>query len=231
MAEIKLQARIKLDRALRGKNLLQFRNWFFAPVDTDGAFYIPLLLITSIMVIGGFGILGLMRHWRFLAETQLRLNQCVGQVALDFKDTLNTIHLSNQRIEEIRAAIVAAHLEPSLIPPLRVALEAQVVQQDAQRIHWKIKSFSWMKNQGCGAKGDIASPLPVLQFERAPPDTIGPQALYWIPEIPSFFLIQVGNRPRWAAAMVKGSFDVSDNPWSAVWTIPAPQTSIWPSID
>ncbi len=189
----------------------------------EGSLQIPLLLILFTIVIAGCGIWGFLRHWRFMVETQLRLNQCVGRAAHDFRDTLNSLFLLNQKILELRASIEAAKLYPPLIPPLEAGLIVVVSKQDWIQVQWKAKSLKWFLSQGCGQRGDHALPLPGLEFTRDPPDSIGPKALRWSGQMPKSFHLQIRHFPRVAAAKVQG--DESDSiferkKWISTWTVP-----------
>jgi len=181
----------------------------------QGVLHLPLLLAVFIISVSGFRIWGFLRNWRFLAETQLRLDRCVGEVAQEFRDSLNSIEKSNARIKKLRIAIQLAELEPALIPPLQAVLVIQVGQQEFVRAKWVLRRARWSLDRGCGKAKDTAHLLPVLSFIRDPPDWIGPQALHWTGEggdsvsggvgtMPEEFNFQVSHRSRHAAAKVKG---------------------------
>ncbi len=190
--------------------------------NSEGSLQVTLLLILMITVMTGFGLLGLMRHWRFVVERQLRLNRCVAEVALDLRSLLNEIFQLNDRIQEIRAAILAAALDPPLIPPLRAAAEVLVQRQNYLLLKWKGRSGIWILQRGCGEKGDWAPPLPNLQFERLPPDTLGPQILRWPGGMVSELSLEAHHRPRIAAARISKRSEIAglNRGWQATWCPP-----------
>lgn len=203
---------------------------------TEGSLSLPLLLAIFTLTMSGFGVWGILRHWRFLVETQLRLNECVGVRSQDFKQTLISLASDNRKIRVLRGAIQLATLRPDLIPPLEVALNSVVAKQELSRFQWKAKQAQWLLKQGCGHRGDKAYPLPDLQFTRDPPDTTGPQAIHWMGEMPSQFLIQLSHSPRHAAAVIQRKQQGQENvslengggfgksfeqvDWTAAWDVP-----------
>ena len=138
-----------------------------------GGIQIPLLLAVIVIAFGGLGLWGFLRKWRFLTETQLRLNQCVGKTALGFRDTLNSLKTTNLEIQALRKAIEASKMTPIAIPPLEAALAAVVVSQEGILLLWEMKRSQWLMAKGCGKRGDFALPLPKLDLTRDPPDMTG----------------------------------------------------------
>jgi hypothetical protein len=195
-----------------------------------GGLHVPLLLAVFLISCSGFRIWGFLRNWRFLVETQFRLDRCVGRVAQEFRDSLNSLEISNQRITKLRAAIQMAELEPWLIPPLQAILMAQVTKQELIRAGWDLKRGHWLISIGCGNPKDTAHPLPGFKFIRNPPDWVGPQALTWEEIMPDKFEFQVGHPPRYAAAKVEGGWDekTGRNQWKAIWS--APHKLSWASF-
>jgi len=190
---------------------------------TRGSLQLPLLLAMVMIVLGGFGIWGFMRNWRFLMETQLRLDKCVGVAAQEFRGALNSLMTDNQRVQALRAAILAAELQPELIPPLKVTLQVVVAKQEFTLIQWKIKTGKWLVSRGCGKWKDWAIPLPSLEFIREPPDSIGPKALRWAGQSRSEFFFQVEHSPRASAARVEGGcleWKLDCKGWISNWTSP-----------
>jgi hypothetical protein len=191
-----------------------------------------LLLAVFLITFSGFRIWGFLRNWRFLVETQLRLDRCVGEVAQGFRDSLNSLEASNRRIIQLRIAIQVAELEPWLIPPLQVILIAQAAQQDLIQARWEFRRVHWLVLNGCGKARDRAQPLPALKFIRNAPDSIGPQSLTWEGIMPENFEFQVSHRPRHAAAKVEGGQgekvsvnlgspeSQSKTKWRANWSVP-----------
>lgn len=193
---------------------------------TRGFIQIPLLLFTLAITSGALGTWGLLRRWRHLAETQLRLDQCTARTALDFKEAMEKISGDNLRIRALRAEIVAASLAPEALPALHTLLNAQVAVQEARLARWKIKSALWLSRRSCGDSGDHPLPLPSMEWIRNPPDGIGPQELHWAGILPAEFRIEIGHPPRRAAARVfqgtgtKGGLLVQSSHWQAEWTAP-----------
>lgn len=191
-----------------------------------GSIQVLCIVCIFFVAMSGFGVWGVLRHWRFLVETQLRLNRCIGTVALDFRSTLNHLEKSNRRIRSLRAAIVAAHLQPETIPPLRTTLELSVAEQDWVLGQWQAKQAVWMVSFGCGNGGDLPMPLPSLGYFREPPDWIGSNPLQWV-EMPKEFHFQVSHHSRHAAARVSGRVHEAyekriegEGDWFAQWTVP-----------
>jgi hypothetical protein len=215
-----------------------------------GVFHIFLMLITFILVSTGFGIWGVMKQWRILVQTQIRLDRCVGDTALELRNHLNSLVSINQRIFFLRQAIGLAKLEPWLIPPLEAELYIVVGKQEWMRNSWKIRELKWIAVQGCSFEKEknLAVPLPDLPFARDLPDDKGPQALRWsrgtslirgvskmskmsgedkkgkfIGRPDRTFCIQLRSRSRNAAAKVEGGSDgsfLNKKKWEAFWDVP-----------
>ena len=192
-----------------------------------GSLQVPLLMAILVVTLSGFGVWGYLRHWRFLVQTQLRLDQCIGKAALEFKDKLNTLIQLNGQMVALRAAVAVAEVsEPAAVPPLKLALGILVHQQDGMIALWRLKKLQWLTSRGCG-RSDFPLPLPDFEYLRGPPDSLGPQVLSWRGEMPSSFHFQINHSPRAAAARVRRSsneesveaFIVSGH-WNAVWSAP-----------
>lgn len=171
--------------------------------ETRGILHVPLALSLVAITLLGLGSWGVMRHWRKLTETQLRLDRCVGGIAMELQETLEGIDDDNDRITAIRAALLAANLLPPSIPPLRASLAAVVLHQEYLRGKWKLNQALWLVRRGCGEFKDQAGPLPELSLLRDPPDFLGPRGLRWVPAPPeSGFRIDVRFAPRASSAKV-----------------------------
>jgi hypothetical protein len=156
-------------------------------------------------------------------ETQLRLDRCVGTQAQVFRDSLNQLLSTNLAVLGLRASIVAAQLQPELLPPLQLALNLVVTKQEVIRTKWKLESGKWLLMRGCGRRNDQSWPLPRLDFERDLPDQYGPQALKWVGAEDPQFYFQVRSSPRAAAARVEGGCVETGSgckQWIAVWGAP-----------
>lgn len=191
-------------------------------MNSKGILQIPLALALFAIVSGAVGCWGLLRHWRSVAELQLRLDRCVGQTALAFKNTLETLLSSNQKIKTLRASILATQGPSASLSPLQAALIAVVGEQESRRLYWKAQQHLWISNQKCGSSLDIPIPLPSMDWIRDPPDTLGPQPLRWVGPIPEEFHIEISHFPRAAAARIYplgGSIDLPLH-WQAEWAPP-----------
>jgi hypothetical protein len=189
----------------------------------SGYLLVPLVLALMMTALSGLGVWGLLRHWRFAVETQLRINRCLGEVAREFRDVLHSLESANQRIVALRASIVAASVQPWLIPSLEAALSLEVAGQDLIQMKWTARSLKWLVIQGCGHRGDVAMPLPQLKYNRPPPDGVGFQPLEWRGKMPDEFALQLQHSPRYAAAVVKENQNgvvSGKSSWIAVWSVP-----------
>lgn len=186
----------------------------------------PLLLLALLAItLAGFGIWGLMRRWRHLAETQLRLDRCAGQEALAMRDFLNGLDAANHRIRELRAAVATAGaVAPEAATLARAAIRAEAARQDLAILGWRARSARWWLKQGCGGRGDRALPLPEPGLSRPPPDPLGQRPLEWDGGAPGRFRIQLAHPPRAAAASIEtkggGFLNAQTNVWTARWTGP-----------
>jgi hypothetical protein len=193
-------------------------------LDNKGVMHIPLLVFSTFAVIIGLSLWGLLHHWKGLMDTQLRLDHCSGEVALDLKSKMTTVESANQQITAIRGLIVAAMASEvgiAGVPALQAALQLEVARQEFQRISWMKKQVDWTTS-GCGEKGDLGIPLPSLSWERDPPDEIGEQALD-LDEFPDRFQIEVMHLPRKSAAVVERTSHASllqASNWLARWAPP-----------
>lgn len=197
----------------------------------QGSAHLIFVVLTVIMALAGFGSWGVFRHWRFLVEHQLRLNRCVGQVAHQLRDVLNEIESLNRRIENLRLAISAAKLYPPTVPPLQATLTIVVAYQESIRFRWALNQAQWLVQRGCGNRGDSARPLPSLEYQREPPDDLGPQTLSWVGKKPDQFFIQADHKNRHSAATVDSgetgndflsfkNFPIGQNQWKTSWAKP-----------
>ena len=187
-----------------------------------GHFALPLGLAIAIFVTSVIALICLNSRWRAQMRTQIRLDQCVARTSFDLRDYLEALDSSNQRIEGLRASLLAARLQPELIPPLSIALRAQVKLQDLQKALWVKQRVTWTVQKGCGSLLDSASPLPTPKFFRPPDDSLGPQTLLWAGSPPRSYWIQVDHYPRHAAAELRS---LNENPrtigkWKVAWAIP-----------
>ncbi|OFZ56030.1 MAG: hypothetical protein A2428_13835 [Bdellovibrionales bacterium RIFOXYC1_FULL_54_43] len=203
------------------KSLNDETRWSYR-LGERGSLHAPLLIATLLLTTAGFGIWGVMRSWQNTMKLQLRLDRCVGEAALEFRNRLYIIESANTRIRALRIALAAATIKPILKPPLKVALTIEAARQDYQIARWKLKQADWLLKRGCGKPGDLALPLPAFQWTRLPADPIGQQPLSWPGEYPNVFRFQAAHFPRISAAQVHpsqkgGSFNGKP---SAHWATP-----------
>ena len=194
---------------------------------------IPIILGILVTASAGFGVWGMLRHWKGLMETQLRLDRCVAEKAMNLKSTLSSLEQQNTAIEIARASVVAAQLIPGASEEAEAALAILIERQDATMQSWELARITWLARRGCGGMSDLPRALPAIPLTRLPPDVIGPNVLKWTepPEL-ARFQIQLGHRPRAAAAEViksDGEFQNTDHAsnWQARWAVPLPA---WTSL-
>ena len=198
-------------------------------LDNKGVMHIPLLVFSTFAVIIGLSLWGLLHHWKDLMDTQLRLDHCTGEVALDLKSKITTVESANRQIKVLRAAIEAAMAaevptygaSSTAIPVLQASLQVEVARQEFQRISWIKKRVEWVAS-GCGEKDDFGLPLPSLSWERDPPDTVGEQAID-MEQLSDRFQIEVVHLPRKSAAVVERTSHASllqASNWHARWAPP-----------
>ncbi|MEK6705575.1 MAG: hypothetical protein AABZ06_07285 [Bdellovibrionota bacterium] len=195
----------------------------------SGSLHLPMALCLIAVVSIGFGTWAFLRRWRYLAELQLHLDRCVGNITLKLRDTLTDIESTNRMIGKLRLAIAASSLLPEGRVTLQTALTALAAKQDMAIIYWESLRIHWSLNSACGKKGGISWPPPSLDLTRPPPDVLGQQKLYWQRGIPNVFFIQAYRSPRAAAATVEYfKTGTSATRWVAAWTIP--QKTMWANI-
>ncbi|MFZ9594917.1 MAG: hypothetical protein ACO3A2_02445 [Bdellovibrionia bacterium] len=198
--------------------------------NSRGALHFPLLAVFMLLTLGGLGTLGFLRHWRFLVETQFRMDRCVGQAAQSLRDSLNTLESANREIGWIRKALVLAQANPELIPPLQVALQAEVVRQEVILGAWSLRKLRWSLPLSCGSILDRAWPLPDLNFHRPPADLIGLQALKWSGAMPQAFELKMTHSPRRAQATVEkggGARDLGQKTEGGPIIVNSQATGLW----
>jgi hypothetical protein len=159
-----------------------------------GSFSLIWMLAVVLLGVSGLGLLGLLRHWRFLVEDQLRLNRRVGACVLLLQKNIQQVEHLNEEIRSLRMAIVAGSLRPELAVLSKMALKAAVLSQEALRMQWERLRLSWI----FGSVGDRVSSFPSFPWVRDAPDGVGEQ-VFRSTEIRTFRL-GVCHAPRVAAA-------------------------------
>jgi hypothetical protein len=191
------------------------KRLFFARND-QGALLIPLLLLTMIVAVSGFGIWGLLRSTRKQTEIQLRLDECVGRKAQELKSLLKTLTASNTRMKWVRRSAVVALLAPDALEAIQAELEIELALQEGLRLKWQAQSLVAVAGKACPQVQALALRYPLLNWNRLPPDAIGPQAFEWEEPSPEFDFLFVAS-PHQSAATVKGALNEKDR-WIAEWT-------------
>lgn len=192
--------------------------------DERGILHVPLALLTVVLLVAGLGIWALLHHWKNLTQTQLRLDRCTGETALELKSKLRKIGKANVRIKAERIAEAVAMVPlPEAAQAMKLVVIAEMAHQEEMRAEWIAKQAKWLLQKGCGAKGDFTLPLPSLKWEREPADELGPNALD-LSELPRSFRIEARHSPRASAAEVYRG-DKNDEPddpteWKARWIPP-----------
>jgi hypothetical protein len=186
--------------------------------DEAGVLHIPMALVTVLFFVTGMGLWGLLHHWKSLAQTQLRLDRCTGETALELKMKLQTISSANEQMKVLRAS-EAASPSPQATAALQLAIEAEVLRQEKARADWAVDRMSWSAVGGCSSHGDSGSPLPDLSWTREPPDALGPQPLN-LDELPKAFRIQLNHQPRASAAEVSSGNPYDRTSWHCRWIPP-----------
>jgi len=192
-------------------------------LNEKGVLHLPLALLAVVLVLTGLALWGLLHRWKSLTQTQLRLDHCTGGAALELKSKLLKISSINAQMERFRDLEAAATLEPSAQEALFVAVNAEAARQDAIRMEWTLKRARWltsaMSGSTCGARGDTALPLPVLDWARGVPDELGAVPLR-LEELPASFHFEVRHSPRASAAEVYRRGDPDGNLYYAHWVEP-----------
>lgn len=188
-----------------------------------GILHLPMALLSLLLVVTGLGLWGLLHHWKTLAQTQLRLDRCTGETALDLKRKLHSVASANQHIRELRIAEAAALLlQPEVAEALRVAAIAEAAHQETVRAEWTAKELKWAMQNGCG-RGDISSLLPPMTWTRDLPDELGPQTID-LTEIQGPYRFEIRHFPRASAAEVYVEGDanalIKVPKWRAHWVQP-----------
>ena len=148
---------------------------------------ISLLLLGATLVFVGalFGVAMLVRHYRNEVEAQLRIDRCAAQTAVALVRTQNQIGVQNAGIIALRAAAKAAQALPGAIAVPETGLAVLVAAQDLELAHWQSRQLQWLIAKGCDHENDTITRLPSLQWERSPPDDLGPPLGKHLERLPS----------------------------------------------
>jgi len=196
----------------------------------EGSVFISCLLLLCMGVSISLGVWMLMQKWSQMTYHQLRINRCVGQVALDFRDRLIEIEDLNSKMSVLRGSIRVARVLPALaplLPGLELTLLGLVARQEVLLIQWRLRQMKWRVPGFCGNQRDRLFRLPALEFSRGVPDDVGPQLLRWDGDMPNEFLFQVQYQNRASAAQVKRKSEAKTQEWRAHWHIPV----LYPGTD
>jgi hypothetical protein len=203
-------------------------------LDERGALGAPLLLSLLAICFMGFGTWGILRHWRHAVETQLKLDRCVGEAALELKASLNRIESSNSRMRKERAGVVVTVIAPPIAAALRTVLMLEMAFQEFERLKWEGRRAMWIARGGCGTTHrDWTSLLPAMKWVRPPPDPLGPRPLVWMaPPGPSRLEIRLKEGSRSAGAAVVTGADSTGvifgkRTWKAKWIPSGSRFTVW----
>lgn len=199
--------------------------------DEQGFMHVSFAAVLVLCMTSAFFMIGTLVQWRHHVETQLRLDRCVSETAHELRVSLQRTQKLNQIILVTRVSIAAAQAayQPEIAAPLQVALNLQVAAQEGIQKTWELKCMAWLVKRGCDSKWDLAMPLPSQPWNRAAPDSVGPQALTWEPfgssgdgsgvgsasGIAQGLKIQTSRSPRFSAALVSGD---DNEGWKSKWT-------------
>lgn len=186
------------------------------PRNNRGAVSVPCAFGLVVVMIAGWGIWGVLRHWRFQAETQLRLDRCITEKVRSMKRTLALLESSNTRMKWERRATVVTVFAPPAEETRRVILEGELAFQELLYLKWQAERVAWLAGRACAdsARGDRPLWMSGLSWERLPPDALGPQPYRWTEEKPEF-RIRIRNSPRSSNARIAMG---EKNEWKAEWT-------------
>ncbi len=191
------------------------------PRDETGALHLPLALTFMILSVAALALIGIMRQWRNLTDTQLRLDECVRKASLELRDRNRFVESSNTRMKAIRTLIAGSTvIAPEALAALRTALQVEFLRREALLRTWQVKQMTWLARRGCDGKQDFPLPLPSLSWVEEPPDTIGPKPLIWPPEVRKEHTVFLRRGPRRSIAriFVKESGQSYRGVWHAEWT-------------
>jgi hypothetical protein len=188
-------------------------------LNEDGILHIPMLMMTTIFVVTSLALWGILHHWKNLVDTQLRLDRCTGEVALNLKSKLQTIAAANRQITALRLT-EAMNRDPRIDAVLQASIAAEALRQEGIRLDWKIHQVGWAGKMGCAERGDHSDPLPSLSWTRELPDELGQRPLN-MNDFPSSYRIQVAHLPRASAAEVSLGDSNEETSWHAEWAPPS----------
>lgn len=199
-------------------------------MNNRGALSVPLLLSLLAVSLMGFGTWGVMRRLRHVTEIQLRLDRCVGAVALELQGAQTRIERANGRMRKLRLSNAPLSI---IAPPIAAAIKAELTieagLQDFERLRWKTRQARWLVQRGCAEGRGIPVPLPGLTWTRPPSDPLGPQPLQWT-GVDRNLKIGLYSSPRASAARVEaepislaGEL-IGEYSWKATWTRLGPST-------
>lgn len=189
-----------------------------------GSLQILLLIIVFFITMSGLGAWGFMRRWRYLVQAQLGIDRCVGMAAIQLRDHLNDIDKLNGRMKALRRSILVASTtaaSQTLIPSLKLALQASYLNQERHLKQWQWFQLRWMLQVSCGKIKNQKLPLPSFKYSRLPPDQIGPQLLQWLVPDEDFY-ISAKSLSRTSNAVISKkkatvNLPLDSKSWSASW--------------
>ena len=196
-------------------------------LNQTGSLSILLCLWVLITVLSGLGILGFSRLLRTRVDTQLRLDRCVGEIAIEFRNELNRLVFLNRTIFRAKSNIKLAQVtgQFELIPGHIQTIETTVLKQDLVFARWHRRSW-----RICALPEDSPRLFPRFEdyLERLPPgvgEGPGPLALKSL--LDSSVVVTLADGRRSSSAEIFGGTDgstdreaIENREWQARWIVP-----------
>ena len=145
-------------------------------LDSKGVLHAPMAAVLLVLTMTTLMIFGYFHHWRKLVEVQLKLDNCVADVAQDLRWNLNFIESTNLAMKSVRILIPPSLIVPGTTAVLKDALLALEFAQKGILGVWQVKRNVYRVK--CRFFGP-SDHLPDMSWERPLPDVIGQNALTW----------------------------------------------------
>ncbi|MBU6376049.1 MAG: hypothetical protein KGQ59_08645 [Bdellovibrionales bacterium] len=186
-----------------------------------GILHVPLALTLGIIATCSLSLLIMGSSWTRSVKAQLQLDRCTGKTALELRQRLETLEITNQEIKLLRTAAQAALIAGNLtvLETLKKSSTALASQQETQLLGWKKTQGQWWTQPECH-KGKILLPLPEISYVRPPDDIFGPSPLHWKENQARFFSIALKRGGRLSESFVFPSKSSLETRWTASWRNP-----------
>ncbi|MGK5089356.1 hypothetical protein WDW86_17535 [Bdellovibrionota bacterium FG-2] len=189
--------------------------------NSKGVMHVPMALAVTALMFLAFGVWGALRTHRLRVETQLRMDRCVKQKAIELRDLLGLIAKTNDMIWTLRmgkvplTAIGFGDMD-------ELGMQGLVIYQDLLTAAWEFERKKWWLSRGCDRSGDKAVDLPELKTWRDQDDLLGPQKLQWQGPWPEEFYIELRHAHVRSTVRVfqrEAEYDEDDPAnWRAEWS-------------